>query len=110
MELLRRRIRSGRYAEADKYVDAAVTSANRAAALTARLLAFGRRQSSTSSPWISTPSSPRWLIPRAHDGRGYRARNPAASRSLAAMTDANQVENRLRPGHQRPRCDAEAAS
>jgi Bacteriophytochrome (light-regulated signal transduction histidine kinase) len=45
MELLRRRIRSGRYAEADKYIDAAVTSANRAAALTARLLAFGRRQS-----------------------------------------------------------------
>ena len=45
MELLRRRIRSGRYGETDKYIDAAVSSANRAAALTARLLAFGRRQS-----------------------------------------------------------------
>src|SRR5262249_23788898 len=45
MELLRRRIRSARYAETDKYIDAAVASANRAAALTARLLALGRRQS-----------------------------------------------------------------
>ncbi len=45
MNLLQRRIQSGRYDEAAKYAMAALESANRAAALTSRLLAFGRRQS-----------------------------------------------------------------
>jgi PAS domain S-box-containing protein len=45
LELMQRRIAAGRTGEIGRYVDAAVTSANRAAALTHRLLAFGRRQS-----------------------------------------------------------------
>ncbi|MEP9376936.1 PAS domain S-box protein [Aquabacter sp. CN5-332] len=44
LDLLRTRIKAGRYEEADRYVETAVASAERAAALTARLLAFGRRQ------------------------------------------------------------------
>ncbi len=45
LDLIQRRAASGRVNELDRYIDAAVTSANRAAALTHRLLAFARRQS-----------------------------------------------------------------
>ncbi|RAK53001.1 hybrid sensor histidine kinase/response regulator [Phenylobacterium deserti] len=44
LELLTRRLQQGRLNELDRYVSAATTSANRAAALTQRLLAFSRRQ------------------------------------------------------------------
>jgi len=50
LELMQRRIAAGRMAEIGRYVDAAITSANRAAALTHRLLAFGRRQSLDPKP------------------------------------------------------------
>ena len=44
MELARRRVMDGRLAEADRYLDAGLGAAKRAAALTHRLLAFSRRQ------------------------------------------------------------------
>jgi len=44
LEMLQARVRQNRLAEAGRYVEAAVNSANRAAALTHRLLAFARRQ------------------------------------------------------------------
>jgi PAS domain S-box-containing protein len=44
LELMQRRIRQGRTGELEHYANAATTSANRAAALTQRLLAFSRRQ------------------------------------------------------------------
>ncbi|HEX4179989.1 MAG TPA: PAS domain S-box protein [Caulobacteraceae bacterium] len=44
MDILKRRIAAGRYEDTPRFMDAAVTSANRAAALTHRLLAFARRQ------------------------------------------------------------------
>ena len=44
LELLERRLASGRTAGLDRYIDAAQSSAKRAAALTQRLLAFSRRQ------------------------------------------------------------------
>ena len=44
LEQLRSRAAQGRTAEFDRYIDAGLTSANRAAALTQRLLAFSRRQ------------------------------------------------------------------
>jgi PAS domain S-box-containing protein len=44
LEMLQARIRQGRLGEVGRYVEAAVNSANRAAALTHRLLAFARRQ------------------------------------------------------------------
>jgi CheY-like chemotaxis protein len=44
MRILERRIAAKRYDEVQRFMDAAVTSANRAAALTHRLLAFSRRQ------------------------------------------------------------------
>ncbi|KQX25576.1 MULTISPECIES: hybrid sensor histidine kinase/response regulator [unclassified Sphingomonas] len=45
MDIMRRRIARQRYEDLDRYMDAATTSAMRAAALTQRLLAFSRRQS-----------------------------------------------------------------
>lgn len=44
LDLVRRRLEAGRTGEILRYVDVASTAANRAASLTARLLAFGRRQ------------------------------------------------------------------
>ena len=44
LELMRARVAQGRTAAFDHYIDTALTSANRAAALTHRLLAFSRRQ------------------------------------------------------------------
>jgi PAS domain S-box-containing protein len=44
LDLLRTRLNQGRVDNAARYIDAAMTSANRAAALTHRLLAFARRQ------------------------------------------------------------------
>lgn len=50
LDLIRRRIASGRLENLDRYMDAASASALRAAALTQRLLAFSRRQSLDSRP------------------------------------------------------------
>ncbi|WP_022721213.1 hybrid sensor histidine kinase/response regulator [Rhodopseudomonas sp. B29] len=44
LDLMRTRIAQGRIENVGRYIDAAMTSANRAAALTHRLLAFARRQ------------------------------------------------------------------
>ncbi|MDB5397267.1 MAG: response regulator [Rhodospirillales bacterium] len=44
LELVQKRISQGRYNELERFVSSAMTSANRAAALTHRLLAFARRQ------------------------------------------------------------------
>jgi PAS domain S-box-containing protein len=45
LSVIRRRIAAGRLDQLDKFIDAATSSAERAAALTHRLLAFSRRQS-----------------------------------------------------------------
>ncbi|MET1077709.1 MAG: response regulator [Pseudomonas sp.] len=50
LELLRRRVASGRLNDLDSLIDLGVTSANRAAGLTHRLLAFSRRQSLDAKP------------------------------------------------------------
>jgi signal transduction histidine kinase len=50
LELLRRRISRGKLDDLDSLIDLGVTSANRAAGLTHRLLAFSRRQSLDSKP------------------------------------------------------------
>ena len=45
MDLMKRRIASGRFTDLERFMEASIASANRAAALTHRLLAFSRRQS-----------------------------------------------------------------
>ncbi|MFC3607687.1 ATP-binding protein [Stutzerimonas tarimensis] len=44
LDLIQHYIKSGRHSETQRFIEAATTSANRAAALTHRLLAFSRRQ------------------------------------------------------------------
>ncbi|EGH17578.1 sensory box sensor histidine kinase/response regulator, partial [Pseudomonas savastanoi pv. glycinea str. race 4] len=50
LELIRRRLARGNIEDLNSLIDLGVTSANRAAALTHRLLAFSRRQSLDSKP------------------------------------------------------------
>lgn len=50
MDIMKRRLADGRTDDLERFMDAAATSAQRAAALTARLLAFSRRQSLDSRP------------------------------------------------------------
>lgn len=50
IDIVKRRIASGKLDDVDRFMDAASTSAQRAAALTARLLAFSRRQSLDARP------------------------------------------------------------
>ena len=50
LDLIKRRIASGRHDSLDRYIEAASSSAQRAAGLTQRLLAFSRRQSLDSRP------------------------------------------------------------
>lgn len=50
IEVMGKRLREGRTGELERYMDAALSSAQRAAGLTARLLAFSRRQSLDSRP------------------------------------------------------------
>jgi PAS domain S-box-containing protein len=50
LDLLGRRLNARRYSEIDRFMEAATSSANRAAALTNRLLAFARRQTLDSKP------------------------------------------------------------
>ncbi|HEX7198680.1 MAG TPA: PAS domain S-box protein, partial [Dongiaceae bacterium] len=96
MELLRRRIRSARYAETDKYIDAAVASANRAASLTARLLAFGRRQSlDVKAVDINLTVGSMLDLLRRTIGETIRIETRLRPDAWPALTDANQMENAL---------------
>jgi signal transduction histidine kinase len=94
LDLVRRKIAAGRVDEIDRYIDAASTSASRAASLTHRLLAFSRRQS---------------LDPRPLDLNDLiRSMSPLVEHALPeqielvlaygtdlphALADANQLEN-----------------
>src|SRR5207302_6438539 len=62
LEMLQARIRQGRVADVGRYAEAAVASANRAASLTHRLLAFARRQ-----PLDPRPLDLNKLIPTTDD-------------------------------------------
>jgi signal transduction histidine kinase/CheY-like chemotaxis protein len=96
MEMLKRRIAARRYAEVDPFIDAAVASAERAAALTHRLLAFARRQ----------PLDPQSVdVLRLINGMAdllHRSLGEQVQIEIAAEpdiwpvhTDANQLENAL---------------
>jgi PAS domain S-box-containing protein len=96
MEMLKRRIAAKRFTEVDQFIDAAVASAERAAALTHRLLAFARRQ----------PLDPQSVdVLRLIDGMAellHRSLGEQVQIEIAAEadiwpvhTDANQLENAL---------------
>ncbi|MES2987741.1 MAG: response regulator [Pseudomonadota bacterium] len=94
LDLMRRRIAANRVDELDRYMDAATTSAERAAALTQRLLAFSRRQSLDPQPLEMNAliQSMSELIERALPEKIELAMVLGAELP-SALADANQLEN-----------------
>ncbi|MDZ4693185.1 response regulator [Terricaulis sp.] len=96
LSLLERRINAKRYDETKELIDAALTSANRAASLTSRLLAFGRRQSLDIQPndVNAIVASMRMLVERTVSEN--ITFDTAFEKSEAwAMTDASQLESAI---------------
>ena len=96
LNLVKRRIEGGRYEEAIKFIEAAQTSANRAASLTSRLLAFGRRQSLDIKPVDvnAAISSMRILLDRTM-GENVRIETKFDATELWASTDVSQLESAI---------------
>lgn len=96
LDIIKRRIASGRFDDLDRFMDAASTSAQRAAGLTARLLAFSRRQSLDSKPIDTTR-----LLASLEDLLRRTIRENIALRIVtaddvpSAIADANQLENAI---------------
>ncbi len=96
LDVVRRRIANGRTDDLDRFMDAATVSAERAAALTARLLAFSRRQSLDSRPTDVNRllASLEDLLHRTMSERIEVSIEFAGSLPLA-LVDANQLENAI---------------
>ncbi len=96
LELMRTRVAQGRTAELGRYLDAALTSAGRAASLTHRLLAFSRRQ--TLDP---KPTDANRLVRGMEDlirrtmGPGIQVETRLADGLWPTLCDANQLESAL---------------
>ncbi|NRF48046.1 PAS domain-containing protein [Pseudomonas stutzeri] len=96
LDLIQRYIQSGRHDETQRFIDAAVTSANRAAALTHRLLAFARRQ-----PLNLKCVELNQLIESMHDllsrtlGSHIRISNQLQAGLWPVSSDENQLESAL---------------
>ncbi len=96
LELLARRVAAGRFDEAPRFVEIAATSANRAAALTQRLLAFARRQ-----PLDPRPVDANALVAGMEDllartlGPGITLDLVLAPGLWGTLCDPNQLENAL---------------
>ncbi len=96
LELMRARLRRQQYDDLARYMDAAHSSAGRAAALTQRLLAFSRRQSLESRPVAINPlvESLSDLLQRTLTESVILELDLAEDAGFA-MVDANQLENAL---------------
>ena len=108
MEVLKRRVRAGRYEDIQTFMDGAIASANRAASLTHRLLAFARRQ-----PLDPKAADINQLMAR-HEGhaeadaeREREARGRSRSGAVASPDGCPSArECRPQSRHQRARCHA----
>lgn len=96
LDIMKRRIATGRIDDLDRFMDAASASAQRAASLTARLLAFSRRQSLDSRPTDinALVASLEDLLQRTMTERisVVIAGDPGLP---LAVVDANQLENAI---------------
>lgn len=94
LDIMKRRIASNRYEDLDRFMDAAGVSAQRAAGLTARLLAFSRRQSldNRATDINELVSSLDDLLRRTMSERIEVSIVPAADLP-AGMADSNQLES-----------------
>jgi PAS domain S-box-containing protein len=96
MDALKRRIAVGRYEDLQRFMDAAVSSANRAAALTHRLLAFARRQ-----PLDPQPVEANRLVRGMEDllrrtlGEQIKLTTDLVPDLWPTYTDPHQLENAL---------------
>ncbi|MGH8384235.1 MAG: response regulator [Pseudomonas sp.] len=96
LELLRRRLARGRTEDLDSLIDLGVTSANRAAGLTHRLLAFSRRQSLDSKPveMNKLVASMGELLQRSVD-ESIQLDMQLSEQLWVAEADPNQLESAL---------------
>ncbi|MFT3726508.1 MAG: ATP-binding protein [Terricaulis sp.] len=96
LNLLQRRIKAKRFDETEKYISAALDAANRAAALTSRLLAFGRRQSLDIQPInvASAVQAVRAMLGSAI-GENIAVEINIADEKLIAMADQHQLESAI---------------
>ncbi|WP_426200812.1 ATP-binding protein [Pseudomonas sp. TWP3-1] len=96
LELLRRRLARGRLDDLDSLIDLGVTSANRAAGLTHRLLAFSRRQSLDPKPvdMNSLVQSMSELLQRSVN-ESIRMELHLDEQLWVAEADPNQLESAL---------------
>lgn len=94
LDVMKRRIASQRYDDLDRFMNAAITSAQRAASLTHRLLAFSRRQSLDRKPTDVVPliESMRDLLNRTL-GEQIALCTVLPNDNWEAVTDANQLES-----------------
>jgi PAS domain S-box-containing protein len=96
LHMLRSRAAAGRTADLGRYVDAALTSADRAAALTHRLLAFARRQ-----PLDPKAVNPNRLVASMEDlvrrtvGPSIEVETVLAGGLWPILCDPHQLENAL---------------
>lgn len=96
LELIRMRTAQGRTGEIGRYIEVAMTSVNRAAALTHRLLAFSRRQ--TLDP---KPTNVNRLVVGMEElfvrtvGPGIQVEIKLATDLWPALCDQNQLENAM---------------
>ena len=96
LNLLNRRIKAKRYDETEKYVTAALEAANRAASLTSRLLAFGRRQSLDIKP-VNVADAVRSIRSMLGSGMGENITMEMsfADEGLLALADLHQLESAI---------------
>ncbi len=96
LHLLERRIKAKRYDETEKYVAAALDAANRAAALTSRLLAFGRRQSLDIKP-VNAAAAVQAIRSMVLGGMGENITIEVdfADETLMALADLHQLESAI---------------
>lgn len=96
IDMVRRRIGEGRVADADRFLEAAMQSGQRAAALTHRLLAFSRRQSLDSRPLdVGTlVGSMEDLLQRTL-GEQVRLETAVSKDVWTAVADDNQLESAI---------------
>jgi PAS domain S-box-containing protein len=96
LELLERRLAEGRLGGIDRYIDAAQTSARRAAALTQRLLAFSRRQTLDPRPTdINRLTAGMEDLIRRTVGPAIAVEVVGAGGLWLARVDPSQLENAL---------------
>jgi PAS domain S-box-containing protein len=96
LDLVQKRISQGRITELDRYVSGAMTAANRAAALTHRLLAFSRRQPLDPKPLRANPllASMEDLLRRTL-GEKIELELVSAGGLWLTMCDPNQLESAI---------------